>query len=43
MNYLRIFLAKVNQDQLESAAPGARGITPSLSSPNLKPTPLIEY
>lgn len=35
--------AKVNQDQLESAAPEPRDLTSSSNSPSLIQTPLIEY
>ena len=42
MYYLPL-AAKVNQDQLESAAPEAPGTTSSAMNPSLKPAPLIEY
>ena len=42
MYYLPL-AAKLNQEQLENAAPKAEGITPPTNNQALKPTPLIEY
>jgi hypothetical protein len=42
MYYLPL-AAKLNEESLESAAPDARGTSPSKKDQTLKPAPLIEY
>jgi len=41
--YYHPLAAKLNQEQLESAAPDAPGMAPATDDQSVKPTPLIEY